>query len=162
MTHPLPRRSRLGFTTTELIMVVVIMAVTFAMVIPRMTTIKNSSELRAGRQQLTAAFAAARSAALQKGKTATLTITGSVINVSVLSGISFTSTSVLGPIRLDKSLGLTLSAIGSSPTTLVYNARGLLNPTPAAVLKYQISNGTTADTLCISTAGLILPKGCTL
>jgi hypothetical protein len=30
------------------------------------------------------------------------------------------------------------------------------------VLRYRLRYGSKADTLCISSAGLILPKGCTL
>ncbi len=155
-------RRRLGFTMIEVLLVVGVAAIMFALVIPRMTTLKSSTTLRAGRQQLTAAFAAARAAALQKGKTSTLTLTGSTARVSVMSGLNATSVNVFGPVRLDSDLGLTLSAISSAPTTIQFDSRGMLTPTPATTLKYRISFESVSDTLCISPAGVIMPKGCQL
>jgi len=122
----------------ELLMVVAILAAVFGFVVPRMTTIKTNPSLRAARQQLTAAFSAARSAALQKGKTSTLTLSGSSATVSVLSGLA------------------------SKSATVNYDARGLMSPTPTSTLRYQLKLGSKADTLCISQAGLILKKGCAL
>lgn len=158
-----PRRTqcRAGFTMIELMLVVAALAVVFTMVVPRMTFIKESSSMRAGRQQLTAAFAAARAAALQKGKPSTLTITGNKAYVSVLSGLAGTSVGVFGPVDL-ASTGVTLIPLGSAPTTITYNARGLMTPTPASMLRYQLSTAGRVDTLCISPAGLILKKGCVL
>jgi type II secretory pathway pseudopilin PulG len=146
----------------ELMLVVATLAVVFTMVIPRMTVMRDGTALRAGRQQLTAAFAAARAAALQKGKTSTLTLAGNKANVTVLSGLASTSVKVLGPIDLLNSVGVTLTPIGSAPTSITYNARGLLTPTPGDMLRYRISAGARADTLCVSPAGIILKKGCTL
>jgi Tfp pilus assembly protein FimT len=146
----------------ELMLVVAALAVVFTMVVPRMTVIKSSSALRAGRQQLTAAFAAARTAALQKGKISTLTITGNQARVSVLSGLAGTSVQVFGPIDLHEAVGVSLTPLSSAPTTITYNARGLMTPTPVAMLKYRLTIGSKSDTLCISPAGLILKKGCAL
>ncbi len=162
MNSRAPRRRRLGLTLIELLLVVVMAGIIFAIAIPRMTTLKTSTTLRAGRQQLTTAFAAARAAALQKGKTSTLTLTGSTARVSVMSGLNATSVNVFGPVRLDGDLGLTLSALSSAPTSVQFDSRGMLTPTPASTLKYRIAIGSVADTICISPAGVIMPKGCQL
>lgn len=146
----------------ELLLVVGILAAIFAITAPRLTTIRATTQLRAGRQQITAAFAAARVAALQKGKPATLTLSGNAATVSVLSGLSNTATAVFGPIRLDSALGVSVVALAGAPTTLRWNGRGLLTPAPAQTLRYQLTSGTKADTVCLSTVGLILPKGCVL
>jgi len=146
----------------ELMLVVATLAVVFTMVVPRMTVMRDGTALRAGRQQLTAAFAAARAAALQKGKASTLTLDGNKANVTVLSGLAGTSVKVLGPVDLLGSVGVSLTPIGGAPTTIAYNARGLLTPTPAGMLRYKLVAGTRADTLCVSPAGIILKKGCTL
>lgn len=162
MTTSAPLRRRLGFTMIEVLLVVGVAAIMFAMVVPRMTTIKTSSSMRAARQELTAAFSAARASALQKGKISTLTITGSTARVSVLSGLNSTAVSVFGPIQLDTDFGVVLTPLSSSPLTLSFDARGMLTPTPAAVLKYQLTMASSSDTLCISPAGIIMPKGCQL
>ena len=155
-------RHRLGFTLIEVLLVVGVAAIMFAMVVPRMTTIQTSTSLRAGRQELTAAFAAARAAALQKGKTSTLTIDGSSARVSVQSGLNGNVVSVFGPIKLDTEFGITLTPLVSSPLTLNFDARGMLTPTPVANLKYKLSIASSSDTLCISPAGIIMPRGCQL
>lgn len=158
-----PRRVRPGYTMIELLMVVGVIAVVFALAIPRMTTIKSSSSLRAGKQQLASAFAAARGAALQKGKTSTLIITGNTLRVRVLSGLNGTLVTVFGPVRLYETVGVTLEPLGSALSVVNYNARGLMTDPPAdPVMKYEIKYGTDADTLCISRAGLILSKRCSL
>ena len=79
-----------------------------------------------------------------------------------MSGLAGTSVKVLGPVDLLGSVGVSLTPIGGAPTTIAYNARGLLTPTPAGMLRYKLVAGTRADTLCVSPAGIILKKGCTL
>lgn len=149
----------------ELLLVVGLLAIVFALVAPKMTTIRESSSLRAGRQQLSAAFAAARAAALQKGKTSTLVITGNTVRVTVRSGLAGNLVGVFGPIRLDESLGITLEPLGEAPALINYNGRGMMTNVMVEdeeVFRYRLRYGTKADTLCISTAGLILSKSCTL
>ncbi|MEY4857480.1 MAG: hypothetical protein RL409_2491 [Gemmatimonadota bacterium] len=162
MTPRAALRRRLGFTMIEVLLVVGVAAIMSAMVVPRMTTIKASSSMRAARQQLTAVFAAARAAALQKGKISTLTLDGSSARVSVQSGLNGTVVNVFGPIKLDTEFGVSLTALSDSPITINFDARGMLTPTPASNLKYQLSTAAASDTLCISPAGIIMPKGCQL
>ena len=162
MTIRAAPRQRLGFTLIETLLVMGVAAIMFAIVVPRMTTLTSSTSMRAARQELAAAFAAARGAALQKGKTSTLTITGSSARVSVLSGLNGTVVSVFGPIKLDTEFGVSLTPLASSPVTLSFDARGQLTPTPASVLMYKLSTASSSDTLCISPAGIIMPKGCQL
>jgi type II secretory pathway pseudopilin PulG len=159
------RRLRVGYTMIELLLVVGTLAIVFALAAPRMTTIRESSTLRAGHQQLASAFAAARAAALQKGKTSTLTLSGNVATVTVLSGLAGTSVTVFGPIRLYQSLGVALEPLEGAPTVVNYNGRGMMTNVMVEdeeVFRYRLRYGTKLDTLCISTAGLILSKSCTL
>ena len=95
-------------------------------------------------------------------QTSTLTIDGSSARVSVQSGLNGNVVSVFGPIKLDTEFGITLTPLVSSPLTLNFDARGMLTPTPVANLKYKLSIASSSDTLCISPAGIIMPKGCQL
>lgn len=159
------QRRRVGYSLIELLLVVGTLGIVFAIALPRMTTMRESSALRAGHQQLASAFAAARAAALQKGKTATLTLDGNVATVTVLSGLAGTEVRVFGPVRLHQSLGVSLEALNSAPTTVNYNGRGMMTNAMAVgeqVFRYRLRYGTKLDTLCISTAGLILSKSCGL
>ncbi len=149
-------------TLPELLIVVGIAAVLFALALPKIATARDGAAKRAARQELAAAFAATRAAALQKGKTATLTLTSTSASVAVLSGIAGTSVNVWGPIRFNTTLNASIEALSGAPTSVAYNARGMLTPTPAGTLKYRVTVGALKDTVCISPAGIILGKGCTL
>lgn len=158
-------RSRSGYTMIELLLVVATLGIMFAMVAPRVTTIREDSTLRAGRQQLSAAFSAARAAALQKGRPSALVINGNEVTVRVRSGLNNSNVRVFGPLRFDVSLGVTLERLGGAPDSIAYNSRGMMSNVIASgdqTLRYRLRYGTKADTLCISGAGLILPKGCSL
>ncbi|HYW30645.1 MAG TPA: type II secretion system protein [Gemmatimonas sp.] len=160
---PLTRRlSRRGFTLIEALMVITILGLMYLMVMPRITDSRSSTSLRAASQELRSAFAAARAAALQKGKVATLTLTSTTARVNVLSGLNGTDIIVYGPIRFDRELNSSLSSIASAPMTVSFDPRGLMTPIPVAAYKYKLTNGTKADTVCISTAGVILSRSCTL
>ncbi|MES2524181.1 MAG: type II secretion system protein [Gemmatimonadota bacterium] len=156
------RTARSGFTMIEALMVITVLGIVYLMVIPRISEIKSTSSLRAARQELTSAFAAARAAALQKGKNSTLTLTSGTATVSVFSGLNSTNITVLGPIGFGKELGTSLAAVGGSPLTVSFDARGLVTPVPAGVYKYRLVNGAKSDTVCISAAGVILSKTCQL
>ena len=143
----------------------IVMAVSAIMVgfaIPNVFMARDTASRRAARQELAAAFAAARAAALQKGKLATLTLTTNSATVSVLSGIAGTAVTVLGPVQFNTSLMARIDALDGAPTTIQFNARGMMTPTPATTQLYQVSVGMLKDTVCISPAGIILPKGCQL
>ncbi len=160
-----PNRRRDGYSMIELLVVIVSLAIVFSMVAPRVTAIRESTSLRAGRQQLTTAFSAARAAALQKGRPSALVINGNEVRVRVRSGLNNANVLVLGPIRFDVALGMTLEPLSGAPDSVAYNQRGMMSTVmPAAdqVLRYRLRYGSKADTLCISAAGLILPKGCAL
>lgn len=143
-------------------MVVAIAAAVFALAVPKIGDARDGASRRAARQELSAAFAATRAAAMQKGKTATLTLTSNSASVAVLSGMAGTSVTVWGPIRFNTSLNATIEPLNGATTSIAYNARGMLTPTPVSTLKYRVTVGTKRDTLCISPAGIILPKGCQL
>ena len=150
-----------GFTMIEILLVVTVLGIMMAFSVPRINEMSARSSLRAARQELTAAFAAARTAAFQKGKTATLTLGSNQANVTVLSGLAGNSIQVFGPIKLDQALKVSLTALSGAPTTILFDSRGLVTPTPlGAVTKYRLAYKSYADTLCITAAGIILPRSC--
>lgn len=154
--------SRRGFTMIEVLIAVAIVAILVAVVVPKIGEISAKAALRSARMELTTAFAAGRSAAFQKGKTATLTLASNTANVTVLSGLNANAVQVFGPIRFNSAFKVTVSAIASAPTTVFFDARGLVTPAVAGISKYQLVRGTYADTVCISAAGIILPRSCQL
>jgi type II secretory pathway pseudopilin PulG len=155
-------RIRAGLTIPELLLGMAVVGTMLAMVAPSVNGIRTSAALRGSRQQLTAAFAAARSAAVQKGQIATLTMTGSQVTVSVRNGLTGTPVRILGPLQLQESFGVALDPIGDTPTQVSFTPRGLLTPTPAGMLRYRLTINRMIDSVCLSTAGILLPRGCAL
>jgi type II secretory pathway pseudopilin PulG len=145
----------------EVLLVIAIIGITLTFASPRISEIRSRNSLRGARNVLSSAFAAARASALQKGKTSTLTLTATSASVSVLSGLNGNPVVILGPLRFDKDLGSSLSAV-SGAMTVSFDARGLVTPMPAGISKYRLANGIYADTVCISPAGIILSKTCSL
>lgn len=143
----------------EVLLVIAMMGLLFALVTPRFTVIKEHSSARAARLQLGSAFAAARAAAVQKGKPATLTIDGDAVTVTVLSGLQGQPVKVLGPMRFDGTSSAQLTVL-SAPTTVTYDPRGMITPALEEIARYVLTAGDVSDTLCISASGLVLPKDC--
>ena len=69
---------------------------------------------------------------------------------------------VFGPIRFNTTLKATIEPLSGASSTISYNARGMLTPQAGATQMYRITVGTLRDTVCISPAGIIIPKGCQL
>lgn len=142
-------------------MAVAVVAVLFAITLPRFTTIKTGTTLRSGRQQLVSLIGAARANALLKGKSSFLVLNASVASVWAQTGLNGTWVRVAGPIRFDDA-GMTVTPVGSTPTSLTFDARGLPSPVPAETMRYQITTQGKSDTVCVSRAGIIMQRGCVL
>ena len=143
-------------------MVVVIMGTLFVITVPRITELKARTSLRASHEMLESAFATARASAMQKGKRATLTLSGNTVEVTVLSGLTNAATQVVRPMLFSSTFGTAVTAIGTAPATINFDARGLVTPVNATIAKYQITLGSYADTVCVSGAGVVLRRGCRL
>ncbi|QJR36320.1 prepilin-type N-terminal cleavage/methylation domain-containing protein [Gemmatimonas groenlandica] len=162
MLHTSPSSSHRGFTLAEVLMVVAIMGTLFVITAPKITELKARTALRASHETLESAFATARASAMQKGKRSTLTLSGNTVGVTVLSGLTNTATQVVRPLLFASTFGTTVAAIGAAPTTIAFDARGLVTPVSATIAKYQITLGSFADTVCVSGAGVVLRRGCRL
>ena len=156
------RQQRAGVSLAEVLVVIAIVGVLYMVASPRIADVRSRSSLRAARQELTSAFASARTSAMQKGKPSTLTLTATSAVVSVLSGLNGVGVEVYS-VDFSRDLNSSLTGLAGSPMTVSYDAHGLLTGVPAnSTQKYRLLNGTAADTLCISAAGVILSRTCQL
>jgi Tfp pilus assembly protein FimT len=143
----------------EVLLVVAILTALFALTAPRFTVVRDQSAAKAARLQLGSAFAAARAAAVQKGKPATLTIDGTDVTVTVRSGLEGTEVTVLGPMRFNGTSNALLTSV-TGITEIAYDPRGMVTPALDGIAKFALTAGQASDTLCISASGLVLPKDC--
>lgn len=155
-------RRRRGFSLPELLSVIAVLAVIAALVIPTLTELRSRTGLRAARTQVVSALAAARAASVQKGKTASVTLSNGTIVVSAMSGLRAQPMQIFGPLRLERTTGVVLAPLSGAPTTIVYDARGLITPASVAVARYELRIGALADTVCLTGAGTVMAKGCVL
>jgi prepilin-type N-terminal cleavage/methylation domain-containing protein len=153
---------RRGFSLPELLIVIVITSILMFRIAPVFSELKARSALRATRQELTSVFSVARAAALQKGRVATLSLTNGVATVTTVSQYTGATVTLAGPIRFNNNYGTVLTPLGSAPTTVSFDGRGLVTPATTNISKYRLSNSQWADTVCISGSGMIMLRGCQL
>ncbi len=155
-------RRRRGFTLPEVLIVILLLGVLAAMVVPAISDLRTRSGLRSARQLVLASLSAARAASIQKGKTATLSLVGGTLTVTARSGLLSEEVQMQGPVNLSRVTGAVIAPLNGAPTQLVYDARGLVTPVQSSISRYELRMGSRADTVCITGAGTIMPKGCVL
>ena len=153
-------QSRRGYTLTEMLIVVVVVGSLTLFSLPKFSGLVERNKLSAAREEITAAIATARAAAIQKGRTATFALSGNKISVTVVTSESGTTATVVP----QKNLGTLYNVTVGSPadTAITFDMRGFANPRLAGVTKYVISAGARRDSICVTTAGQIMPRTCSL
>jgi Tfp pilus assembly protein FimT len=116
------------------------------------------NRLSAAREELTAAIATARAAAVQKGRTATLFVSGNQMWVTVVNAGSGTTTVV--PVKSFSSL-YNVSVAATEPS-ITFDMRGFLTPRLASTGVFRIVGASRRDSVCITSAGQIMPRSCSL
>ena len=147
------RLKRSGFTLIEMMVVFAVIAIMVAVATPRIRTLRDRSNLRAARDEVATAFALARSAAVQKGITATITLSNNTVSVVNSSGQT-----VLAPRKLNELYGASLQP-AAADQTITFDARGFAT-NRASQTSYGLSVGSLSATVCISKLGLVTKMGC--
>ena len=148
-------RNDRGFSTVELLIVIVLMGILAAMAAPKLSTVASSLALGAARQEVAAALATARAAAIQNGRPVSFVRSGNTVGVFMDSA---GTTVTLGSVRdLGTLHGVEVTA---SRNVIRYDARGLatgLDPVEAFV----VSRGGERDSVCVLRLGKVSTKECT-
>lgn len=155
-------RRRRGFSLVEILAVIAIVAVIASITVPALSDLRTRSGLRAARQLLVTSFSVARSAAIQKGKTASILFADGAVSVTAMSGLRDLPVQIQGPVNFNRSTGAVLAPLAGAPMQITYDARGLISPYTASLARYELRLGERADTVCVTGAGMVLPKGCVL
>ena len=155
-------RSRRGYTLTEMLIVVGVVGMLTLISMPRFSRLVERNKLTAAREEVAAAIATARAAAVQKGRTATLFLSGNQMWVTVVTSSAGTTTTVV-PVKSFSTLyNVTVSPKDPSITSVTFDTRGFANPRLPATGVFRIQGSSKKDSLCITTAGQLMPRSCSL
>lgn len=155
-------RSRRGYTLTEMLIVVSVVGMLTLISMPRFSRLVERNKLTAAREELAAAIATARAAAVQKGRTATLFLSGNQMWVTVVTSSAGTTTTVV-PVKSFSTLyNVTVAPKDPAITSVTFDMRGFANPRLPATGVFRIQGSSKKDSLCITTAGQLMPRSCSL
>ncbi|MFL5578883.1 MAG: GspH/FimT family pseudopilin [Gemmatimonadaceae bacterium] len=161
MLSPLSRRSRRawrrGFSIIELMIVFVIFGLVLAIGVPRFNYMRETSQMRSAKSQITSLLATARATAIRRAKATEVRRDANMLVV-----ISGTDT-VVRPVRLDTLYRVTLAT--AAPTTVRYDARGVASSmaSGATALTYgtfKFQRESFADSVCVTRLGQVQKDGC--
>jgi Tfp pilus assembly protein FimT len=149
-----PRRS--GFTTHEIIVVMVIVGIATALTLPSMASAVPKTNLRSARNGFGALAVRARSAAVQRGCKATLNFTtGPAGKVWVTAcKVSGTGTDTIGQVqRFASRFGVSMS---SSQSSVQYDPRGISVAYQSATVVFTANTGGKKDSSMINKLGRVM------
>jgi len=160
---------RSGYTLAEVMIVIAIIGLILATLTPKVRTIREGSNLRAGKDAVATALGTARAAAIQKGATATFHL-GPDSTVLVDAVVNGATVPVLPKRSLGQMYGVGFTvyvkpsggAYTASPgdSTIKFDLRGFGTTTSDAAVLYLVKLGSKTDSICVSKNGMILKKGC--
>lgn len=156
-------RLRRGYTLTEMLIVVGVVGLLTLFSLPKFSKLAERNRLSAARDELATAIATARAAAVQKGRTATLFLSGNKMWVTVVTSDAGTTSTVV-PVKSFGTL-YNVSVAAQTPsglTSVTFDGRGFASPRLSATGKFLITGASKKDSLCITTAGQLMPKSCSL
>ena len=155
-------RSRRGYTVTEMLIVVSIMALMATFALPKFRGLAERNRLTSAREELAAAIATARAAAVQKGRTATLVLTGNQMWVTVVTNNAGSTTTIV-PVKSFSSLyNVSVSPKDAALTSITFDMRGFATPRLSSTGIFRINGASKKDSLCTTTAGQLMPRSCSV
>lgn len=155
----MPLKQR-GFTLAEMLIVVVIFGLLSLVSLPKFQRLRERNQLNSARQEIAAAFATARAAAIQKGSRASVVLKNGSLTVSVVGAAGGATTTLIGPKPLNTLYGVTVTTNTSADTAATYNMRGFAWLGSKRIVR--IAGSTRSDSLCLTSTGQILPRSCSL
>jgi len=153
------RRARFGFTMVEVLVVMAILVTMVTMAFPRIARWRTSYDLRSAKQQVAAAIATTRAAAVQKGRPARFRVDGNVISATVDTNAAGATVRVIPSTDLLQTYGVAITVVNLPGNELVYGSRGVI-PAQVATPRYYLTNAAGRDSLCVSGVGVLLKRGC--
>jgi Tfp pilus assembly protein FimT len=126
--------------------------------LPKFSGLYERNQLTSARQEIEAAIATARAAAIQKGRPARLLVSSNQLLVTVTSATGGQTTII--PLKpLDSLYRVSVTTTDSA---IVYDSRGFASPRLSATAKFRLIGTTRRDSVCVTPAGQIMPRSCAL
>jgi prepilin-type N-terminal cleavage/methylation domain-containing protein len=155
------KKSHPGFTLTEMLIVVVMVGMLTLMTLPKFSGLVERNRLNSAREEITAALATARAAAVQKGRTATVRFSGNSMWVTVVTSSAGATTTVV-PVKQFMTLYNVSLAVATTDTLINFDMRGFTAPRLPSTAILRIVGTSRRDSVCITPAGQIMPRSCSL
>ncbi len=147
-------RNARGFSTLELLIVVVLLGVLASITAPRLATVGSNLAVHAARQEVAAALAAARAAAINRGQQVSFVRSGNTVGVFIDSAGTTVS---LGQVRdLQVLHGVEVQA---TRNVIRFDARGMaagLDPVETIV----VTRSGARDSVCVLRLGKVSRTDC--
>jgi type IV fimbrial biogenesis protein FimU len=155
-------RLRRGYTLVELIITVSIVGLLMGFTLPKFSGLIERNRLTAARAELSTAIATARAAAVQKGRSATLFVSGNQMWVNVVTSDAGATTTVV-PLKSFGDL-YNVSVLPKDPahTSVTFDMRGFLSPRLSQTAVFRILGTSRKDSVCITPSGQLMPRSCSL
>lgn len=141
----------------ELLVVMALLVGLTMMAAPKISSARERSSLSSARQQLTATVAAARAAAVQKGRPSQLRVKNGV--VSVWAADMAGNVQVVTQTSYATEYGVTLTLANASDTLITFEPRGF-SRRMATPPRFVLQRGAMKDSVCLTVLGKLLPRGC--
>ena len=149
---PSRTHNRRGFSLTEVLVVLVIMALVTKMSLPKIAQIREKNAVRSAKLQLASQIATARTAAIRRSQPSKFQYDATAQRWYTTAGPTGTETVVTGSVRL-ASLQVVVSPASSSDG-IDFDSRGL--PTNLTGRKvYRFTRNNVTDSICVSRVGQI-------
>ena len=146
------KQTQNGFTLIEILIVMAIMGIVMMFALPKAGNLNDRNQMRSAKDGIAARLAAARSAAIATGRTATFYVQGDSMRFT--TGVGAAEANKGTTINLYKQFGV---RIISSAITIPFDGRGM---TSGSAQKVKFTRGSLTDSLCISVIGLVNRHGC--
>jgi prepilin-type N-terminal cleavage/methylation domain-containing protein len=156
---PIPAFRRRAFSLIELLTVISIIGLVFAVAAPRVSRLRDQGEMSSAMSRFTRAVMATRQSAIQRGRNAYFKHNNNSIWV-ILDTTGTNSDSVIVTAELDlKSLHNVEITAPTGLTSIVYDPRGVSSQASKQVFHFKHRNNL-QDSLCISKLGNTIREKC--
>lgn len=146
-----------GFTLVELLIVIVLMGILATIGLPKLSQQSTALTVHSATQEVASYLAQARATAVATGRPIWFVRAGNVVGVSTTAdSVGFLKSTDLGSAH-----GVSVSSL-ADPTTIEFDARGMIPGGVGAALPIVLSKGNARDSVCVLGLGRISVKDCSL